>query len=163
VILAIELAFGTYCILITCGTGRNLPQGSGSFAKAIVDANVFGPNQFSASTSEHVVSPEKPAVDWAKWIGVFCTVVLAGVGVFGICVALKTLKQIEHQTVATKLEAQAAKLSARAAKENIELFISKERARLGISLEDFKVVLLILPPAKTTFALRLTQSLHFGR
>jgi hypothetical protein len=57
---------------------------------------------------------------------------LVFVGFLGVWLACETLKTLKKQTIATRMAAKAAWKSADIAKRNTDIFVSKERARVGI-------------------------------
>jgi hypothetical protein len=67
----------------------------------------------------------------------FPNLALAAIGLLGIVVAICTLIKIERQTKAAQATAIAAKASAKAALEQIELMKDKERARLSLEITDY--------------------------
>ncbi len=86
-------------------------------------------------------------------IGVFCTLILAGVGVYGICVALLTVRTIQRQSVIMMRQARimqrqsrtleqqtaATEKAAEAARDNIQLLINKERAQIRVQPERVEI------------------------
>jgi hypothetical protein len=102
----------------------------------------------SDSYLHHLLSPE-----------VLTSIGLLIAATIGICVTVKTLKAIrrqalvmiqqarilEWQTKATEISAKAAGANARAAIKNIELFTSKERARLAIDCKPLKLDTKVVP------------------
>lgn len=84
--------------------------------------------------------------DWADWGYWVFSGLLVIVGGFQVWLLLRTLRAIgrqadlmETQTTASAVASAAAMKSAEAAKENVEVFISKERARLRLELEPLKL------------------------
>ena len=65
----------------------------------------------------HVVqlpSDWSPHKDWFDYIGWGAGVMLAFAGVIGVCFAYRTLRTLQHQTIATRKAAEAARLNAQA-------------------------------------------------
>jgi len=95
------------------------------------------------------IQPIKDTIDWTV-LG--CTIALTFVGIAGTIVALKTLFAIERQAtimeehrVSLEELAKAANKNAGAAEENaaavqnsVDMFISKERARIRVEIGHFK-------------------------
>jgi hypothetical protein len=82
------------------------------------EAEESRPDNKAKNTWEKGFAPES----WPNWV-------LAFVGIGGIFVAVKTLRKIERQTKATEDAAVAAN-------RNIEIIVSKERARIRIESAD---------------------------
>ncbi len=88
---------------------------------------------------------------WSNW-----ALVIVGIG--AVIAALITLRTIKRQTSATEVAANAAKVSADIARTDIQLFISKERARIGIKLNDLD----LLHPFKPTLYVVEYDVLFYG-
>jgi len=73
---------------------------------------------------------------WERFYVIF-TGLLVLIGGTGVCAAIKTLRIISHQTVVLTKQTLAARRAADAAAKNIELLISKERARVRIEMLEF--------------------------
>ncbi|MGA8678241.1 MAG: hypothetical protein WB621_23735, partial [Candidatus Acidiferrales bacterium] len=63
-------------------------------------------------------------------IALWCTILLTITAIIGVIVAVRTLITLKEQTEATRIAADAAK-------QNIDLLIRKERARIFIEPYDF--------------------------
>src|SRR5579871_4097717 len=120
-----------------------LPQGDKKASGASA-ANASGDRTAPEDTAQkesrnhqevYVAAPE-PAVDevsrTVNVLTLICTVILAGAGVYGVRVGVRTLRILRRQAAAAIWATRAATRSANAAKASIGLLINKERARIRV-------------------------------
>jgi hypothetical protein len=90
-----------------------------------------------------VVTTKRDWADWGYWVFSGLLVVVGGLQVWLLRRTLGAIQRqadlMERQTVATEVAADAANASAAATKENIEILISKERARIRIEVGRLEI------------------------